>query len=119
MADPISVCASIVGIAGFGFNVSKGLYFYAESISRAGSDITDTARDIRLTSSVLEELGAVMQREARGKVCSDRAINTADKAVSDCNKVFKEVNDTLDGYRRNKEDGTKAVKWFKPKWPLS
>ena len=53
----IGLIASVVGIAGAGLKLSITLYTFSETVATATSDIKNIARDVSLTSAVLEELG--------------------------------------------------------------
>lgn len=111
MTDPLSLCASILAVVGAGLSLSKGLYNFAKRVKDADSSITDVARDVELTTSVLKALQSILQEEDQSKICSEDALKTAKKAIKDCRKVFMRMNDVLD-LSETSLSKTAKVKWF-------
>lgn len=119
MADPLSVVASIVGIAGAGIQLSTTLYTYAETAFYADKSLQDIARDVSLTSSVLGQLGELLKQDKQAKLCSENALRTADEAVTGCKAVFAEIDTALQKSLKKSGDGKGAVsKLQRLKWPL-
>lgn len=88
----IGLIASIVGIAGVGVKLSITLFSFAETVNTADRQIKDIARDVSLTSSVLEELGKNLERDLQTKLCSDKAIETTKDVLRECSYVFTEID---------------------------
>ncbi len=57
MADPLSVAASVVGIAAFGIQIVKTLTTFINVYRSAEQRIQNLTADIALTSSILKEIG--------------------------------------------------------------
>ncbi|KAJ9638325.1 hypothetical protein H2199_007012 [Coniosporium tulheliwenetii] len=120
MADPFSVVASIVGIAGAGIQLSTTLYTYAETAFYADKSLQDIARDVSLTSSVLGQLGELLKQDKQAKLCSEIALKTADEAVTGCRAVFTEIDTALQKSLKKTGDGKSAVsKLQRLKWPCT
>lgn len=88
----IGLIGTIIGIASAGIKLSITLYTFSESISTASVEIKNIARDVSLTSSVLEELGANLKHDEQAKLYSGSAVQTAKDVVRECESVFTEIN---------------------------
>lgn len=53
MADPLSIVASIIGVAAAGVKVSISLYALAETVKTAGKRVHAIANDISSTCGIL------------------------------------------------------------------
>jgi hypothetical protein len=123
----IGLVASIVGIAATGVQLSVTLFTFAETVSAADKQIKDIARDVSLTSSVLEELGNNLRRDEKAKLCSDKAIDTAKSIVRECSEVFTEINTALETSMKKTSASAKGAtkgqkivisKFDRLKWPF-
>ena len=63
MADPLSITASIIGIASAGIQLSTTLYSYTETVINADKNIREIARDLLITSSVITELDTLLGQD--------------------------------------------------------
>ncbi len=119
MADPVSICASVVAIAGAGIKLSTTLYTYSETAFHADRALKDTARDVSLTSAVLNELGGLLEQDAGSRLCSSTALKTAGQAVDDCREVFRSIEGELSKALRKGKDGKVGVSKLQSlKWPF-
>jgi hypothetical protein len=123
MADPLSIAASIVGIAGAGIKLSSTLYTYTETVINADKNIKEIARDLSITSSVITELGKLLGDEEEGKaltLASGSALETTREAVNGCDEVFREIQKELDKCLDLNGDGKGKgkAKIRKLMWPL-
>ncbi|EON69979.1 hypothetical protein W97_09244 [Coniosporium apollinis CBS 100218] len=119
MAEPVSIVASVVGIASAGIKLSTTLYTYAETAFHADGSIKDIARDVSLTSSVMGELGTLLQQDTKVNLCSQSALQTITKAVTGCNTVFNQIGDALEKSLKKTQDGKKKLSALQRlKWPL-
>lgn len=57
MADPLSVAASVIGIAAFGIKIVTTINTFTHVYRGAESRITTLAADVALTSSILKSIG--------------------------------------------------------------
>lgn len=99
MADPLSLCASIVAVTGADLILSEGLYVFAKTVGEAESSITSTARDIELMTLILDQLKDVLKTDAR--MCKPDAMKPAANAISDCGDISSAMNASLVSYRTN------------------
>ncbi|KAF1983333.1 hypothetical protein K402DRAFT_177475 [Aulographum hederae CBS 113979] len=137
MADPISIVASIIGISSAGIKLSTTLYTYAETAFNADKALVDVARDVSLTSSVLGELGSILdiqesgegdgnEKRKRKNALSPTALKSAGEAVEGCRKVFGEIEGVVGAMigGNGKGNGAKTGKTVKMgmakrlRWPL-
>jgi len=118
MADPISVAASILGVASAGIKLSSALYCYTETVINADKNIREIARDLSITSSVVTELGMLLGQDDQSQFHSE-ALVTARDAVRSCEEVFKEIQRELDKSLDFDSKGkTPMTHLRRLKWPL-
>ena len=91
----LGVAASIIQIADTGLRLSIKLYTFGEAISTADRSVISISKDVSLTSSVLKELGQVLEDDKKSKTCSQNAVQTADGIVKECLGVFEEMENVL------------------------
>jgi hypothetical protein len=83
--------ALIFGFAQSGFKLSITLFSFAAAIGAAGKEIKQTAKDISLFSSVLRQLGLVMQRAHKAGLVTKDAFETVNGIVRECKSIFKNL----------------------------
>lgn len=59
----LGLIASMIQLAGMGMKLSIRMYSYAETVSSADKSMKAIAKDISLTSTVLQELGNHMEED--------------------------------------------------------
>jgi hypothetical protein len=59
----IGLIASVIGVAGAGLKLSITLYTFSETVATAADSIKAIAKDVSLTSAVLEELGSNLKHD--------------------------------------------------------
>ena len=59
MAEPFSIATGAIQVAGAGLQLAKTLHDYLSTVKNAHKHIKAIATEVRLTSSVLEHLGAL------------------------------------------------------------
>jgi STAND-like protein len=127
MTDPLSVTASILGVAGAGIKLATTLYTYSDAALTADRSVRTIANDISLTASVLSELGTLLEHDNADKLVSTRALETAGQTVTGCKEVFEEIDDAvgkmLGGAKRKEWKGKEPSAggmsvWARMKWPL-
>jgi hypothetical protein len=91
----IGVVASVIQVAGAGLKLSQTLYQYADGVATADRRIKDIAKDVQLTSFIIEELAHIFKLDSSSTVLSERAIKTADDTVKECSDVFTEINKAI------------------------
>src|SRR5436305_141492 len=91
----IGLIASVIGVAGAGLKLSITLYTFSETVATATDSIKAIAKDVSLTSAVLEELGSNLKHDDQARLYSGTALMTAQKVVVDCEAVFREIDGAL------------------------
>ena len=91
----IGLIASVIGVAGAGLKLSITLYTFSETVATAADSIKAIAKDVSLTSAVLEELGSNLKHDEQARLYSGTALKTAQTVVVDCEAVFKQIDGAL------------------------
>src|SRR4051812_12420641 len=102
MAETIGLIASVLQLASTGLKLSQTLYEYADAVASADRRIRDIAKEIRLTSFVIEELGSVFRQDETSNVISDNAVRTANETIEECSVFFAEIEVTLNKSKKGK-----------------
>ena len=74
-----------------------------------------TAKDVALTSAVLNELSENLKDDKQNGIASDNAIKTADEVVHECSMVFREINTALE---KGTGKGNAKRSLGRLKWPF-
>ncbi len=91
----LGIIASVVSIADTGLRLSIKLYTFGEIVSTADKSVISISKDVSLTSSVLKELGSLLENDAESHIFSKNAVQTADTVVKECLEVFQEMESIL------------------------
>jgi hypothetical protein len=94
--EVLSIVAAVLGIADLGGRVSVKIYTFGQRVYGANRSLTDISNDVALTCNVLRELGDNLKRDEKSRLCSTSAVSTTEEIITDCSKVFKELEDALD-----------------------
>lgn len=97
----IGVIASIIQVAGAGLKLSQTLYQYADSVSSADRRVKDIAKEVQLTSFVIQELGDIFKNSESSALLSKNAIKTADETLIECSTVFTELDAAINKTKRS------------------
>ena len=89
----LGVIASVIQIADVGLKLSTKLYDFAGTVTSADKDIASISRDVKLTSTVLKDLGDTLERDKESRVVNENAVQTADGVVKECLEVFREMDE--------------------------
>ncbi|KAH7355624.1 hypothetical protein BKA66DRAFT_575262 [Pyrenochaeta sp. MPI-SDFR-AT-0127] len=101
MAETLGLIASVIQVAGAGLKLSQTLYQYADGVATADRRIKDIAKEIELTSFVIEELGSVFKQDEVPNLISKNALKTANDTMKECSSVFAEIDATLKKSKKN------------------
>lgn len=97
----IRTTCSLIQVAGAGLKLSQTLYQYADGVATADRRIKDIAKEIQLTSFVIEELGDVFKHDETSTLMSKNAVKTANETMKECSSVFAEIDATLKKSKKN------------------
>ena len=84
----IGLVASVIQIASTGLKLSITLYTFAETVFVVDKSIKHIARDVSLTSAVLNELGDNFKQGKQARIASENCIKTTMDVVQECSEVF-------------------------------
>jgi len=84
-----------LGVAGAGIKLSTTLYTFSETVATAADSIKAIAKDVSLTSAVLEELSFNLKHDEQVRLYSGNALKTAQTVVGDCEAVSKQIDGAL------------------------
>ena len=119
----LGVVTSILQIADTGLRLSLKLYTFGKTVASADKAIITISKDVSLTSSVLQELGSHLKKDQESPICSENAIQTAERIMQECMQVFTELDEALGKSRtRMGIEGEEKAKWTSTvkerfKWP--
>jgi hypothetical protein len=91
----LGVIASVIQIADVGLRLSIKLYTFGEIVASADRSVISISKDVSLTSSVLKELGQVLDKDGKAHLLSKNAVDTAGTVVNECLEVFQEMESIL------------------------
>ena len=127
MADPLSVAASIAGIATAGIQVSIKIVTLAGQVSTASERISAIGNDISLTAGILHQLGELTnQKSTNGDhfVFNKEGLETTKTSAQVCRRIFEEVeretakaSDSIRGKHRVGRQ-VKLSMFERAKWPF-
>ncbi|KAF5722714.1 hypothetical protein FMUND_2591 [Fusarium mundagurra] len=102
--DPLSIIASIAGIATAGTSLSKAIYHFISSTRGASREMTDIARNISDLSCILSELRRVLQESA--DICSPKLLRRIKSATRRISRIHDDIYALMDSIR-----GFQTFKW--------
>lgn len=104
-------------MAGAGLKLSTTLYTYSATAFKADKELRDIAENVSVTSSVLDQLGRVLEEDKKARLCSDSALRTTEGVAERCKSVFQELDVALKKSLSKSRDG-KLSAVQKMKWPF-
>jgi hypothetical protein len=113
MSDPLSVTASVVGIASALLHGSKRLYEFIDSLQNAPKDIAALSADLRALYEILAHITNV-----QNKLSSHLYLCASLKApLENCLKICDEFTALLQGFTQSSRVGTIQVRvWKQVAW---
>ena len=89
--EVVGFVASVGQLAGACLKLSTALYEYAERVSNAPKLVGDLAKDVKLTSSVLEHLSELFNEATSQPLIRPGALRTAKETIAECKSAFSEM----------------------------
>ena len=102
--DPLSITASIVGIAAAGIAVAKTIYEVISSARGASRELSDIARSIANLSRILRELGRVLKE--CDQVWNRKMLRCIKSTMRRISKIHDEIYGMIRGIQ-----GFASLKW--------
>lgn len=111
--DPLSVAASVAGVAAMGFQLSQTIYDLVSTFYEAVKEMSSIANDLSLLAMALNELEVVLQRDSR--VYQRRMLRVVSDILNNCEGVFQSISKYISVNpqdTRSSKQFQKAVYWF-------
>lgn len=88
--DPLSVAASVAGVAAMGLQLSQTIYGLISSFYEAEKEMSSFANDLSLLLMVLNELEGILRRGSR--VYRQRMLRVVNDILNTCEGVFQSIS---------------------------
>lgn len=88
--DPLSVAASVAGVAAVGVQLSQTIYDLISTFYEAEKEMSSIANDLSLLAMVLNELEGVLRRDSR--VYRRRMVRVVNEILNNCESVFQSIS---------------------------
>lgn len=108
MADPLSIAASALAVAGAGGKLAQTLYIFIESVRKSEKQLRPVADHVKLTSVVLDNVGTLLGDRNVRSLCKDSLLGTTNEALEGCRKAFDELRRYVEDLL--KQDGNGKTK---------
>ncbi|KAK8121563.1 hypothetical protein PG999_005683 [Apiospora kogelbergensis] len=95
MSDPLSIAASIAGVATAGFAVAKGLYRIADGIGSPGVEVRIYGDEIAAFSKVLSQLRTEVQSPRSPQEATKETQDLLEDTVYACDKILQPIKAIL------------------------
>jgi hypothetical protein len=111
MADPFTIAVSVAGLASLGIQLAQGLKKYADSALDSKGRILSISIDIELAVQVIKTLDATLQNASSRAFLTDDAKKLAKDVVSQCQKLFGDINALLPDIKLVDLNRMNMIKW--------
>lgn len=91
--DPLSIAASIAGVATAGVTISIALYDVAHALKSAPKGIVSLAQELSLLSSILRSLQSTIREHP--KICKKRLVDDTNQILSGVRTVHKDIKEMM------------------------
>ncbi|KAI7194260.1 hypothetical protein KC316_g4529 [Hortaea werneckii] len=120
MAEPFSIATGALQVAGAGFQVVETLAAYIQAANGFDKSVAAVQLEVKVTSSTLESLSALLNDHEAEKICSTKIIGDAKGIFKGCFAAFDEVDQVFRNVVKTGNDGKKPSlsAGARLKWPL-
>ncbi|KAI7552869.1 hypothetical protein KC331_g1600 [Hortaea werneckii] len=120
MAEPFSIATGALQVAGAGFQVVKTLAAYIQAANGFDKSVAAIQLEVKVTSSTLESLSALLNDHEAERICSTKIIGDAKGVFKGCFAAFDEVDQVFRNDVKTGNDGKKPSlsAGARLKWPL-
>ncbi len=109
--DPLSVAASVAGVAATGVQLSQTIYDLISTFYEAEKEMSSIANDLSLLAMVLNELEGVLQRDSR--VYQRRMLKVVNDILRNCEGVFQSISNYVNPQNtRSSKQFQRKVCWY-------
>lgn len=114
--EPLGVAANLIAVATAGIQLATTLYAFADKTLSADKRLRKISVDVRLTSSVLQQVGELLQHDAIRTACKPKTFEVASEVAVGCLGAFDNVSLAVGKSIKKQDDGTleltKAGRFF-------
>ena len=89
--DPLSVAASVAGVAAMGMQLSQSIYALITTFYETEREMSDIANDLSLLAMVLSELEGVLRQDSR--VYRRRMVKVVNEILENCQGIFHGISE--------------------------
>lgn len=104
--EVVGIVASILQIADLGAKISVKLCSFYHTIKDSNQSMQSLSSDVSLTCSILQQLGKVLEKDQKTKICSEQAFRTAQDVLGECQTVFEGIDNAME---KQKQEGTRSA----------
>lgn len=111
--DPLSVAASVAGVATMGVQLSQTIYNLISTFYEAEREMSTIANDLSLLAMVLNELEGVLRRDSR--VYRRRMVRVVNDILNNCEGVFESISKYIVANpqdTRSSKQFQRKVRWY-------
>lgn len=90
--EPLGVAANLIAVATAGIQLATTLYAFADKTLSADKRLRKISVDVRLTSSVLQQVGELLQHDAIRTACKPKTFEVASEVAVGCLGAFDNVS---------------------------
>lgn len=110
--DPLSVAASVAGIAATGLQLSQTIYDLVTTFTEAENEMMSVANNLSLLAAVFIELEGVLRRDSR--VYRHPMIRAVNDILKNCEGIFQNISKYISVMPRQKlsKQFRKKVLWY-------
>ncbi|KAJ5546502.1 hypothetical protein N7494_004087 [Penicillium frequentans] len=117
-AEILGVVASVIQIAELGGKLSVKLCTFCHRFKNANKSLRCLSKDIALTCNVLRQLGESLEQDDLATLCSPDAFETAQEVLKECEKVFQDLDHTIEQHYSDSSSKTRIERATKKIWFL-
>ncbi|KAJ6102814.1 hypothetical protein N7486_005241 [Penicillium sp. IBT 16267x] len=114
----LGVVASVVQIAELGGRLSVKLCTFCHRFKNANKSLRGLSKDIALTCNVLRQLGESLEQDDLATLCSPDAFETAQDVLRECERVFQDLDHTIEKHYSGPSSKTRIERATKKIWFL-
>lgn len=107
--DPLSIAASVAGIAGLAIQIAPGLKSYFSNVKHAQEDVARYANEVYGLFEVCKQLHVFLKTDAANSFETTGSVLS--RTVVSCQDCLRELARILQSKGPEKPDWTKKVKW--------
>jgi hypothetical protein len=95
--EALGIVPSVLQIADVGARLSVKLYTFSHKLKNADTNVQNISSDVAMACTVLRELGETLEKDEETKLSNHNAVATTARVISECRKIFTDLEEALDG----------------------